>query len=153
MKPVFLVTYNFIRFSLLRLRCAGFHADRVQLIGRNTRIVVRPTSRVELGTRIVSDGRFTVIVEREGVLSISHRVYFNEGAIISCINSVSIGSNCLFGPRVCIYDSNHEYDAATGVKHSSTNAPVSIGAGCWIGANVVILKGTTIGDNCVSGAG
>ena len=31
--------------------------------------------------------------------------------------------------------------------------PVKIGSGCWICANVVILPGVTIGDNCVIGAG
>lgn len=153
MKPAFLVAYNFIRFFLLRLRCAGFRADKIQLIGHNTRIVVRPTSKVNLGTRIVSDGRLTMIVEHKGELTIGDRVYFNENAIISCINRVSIGSNCLFGPRVCIYDSNHNFDAFTGVKHTASTAPVTIGHGCWIGANVVILKGAFIGDNCVIGAG
>ncbi|WP_455266069.1 DapH/DapD/GlmU-related protein [Phascolarctobacterium sp.] len=28
-----------------------------------------------------------------------------------------------------------------------------IGSHCWVGSNVVILKGVTIGDNCVIGAG
>ena len=32
-------------------------------------------------------------------------------------------------------------------------APVSIRKHCWIVSNVVILKGVTIGDNCVIGAG
>ena len=31
--------------------------------------------------------------------------------------------------------------------------PISIGEGCFIGANCIILKGTVIGNNCVVGAG
>lgn len=30
---------------------------------------------------------------------------------------------------------------------------VNIGNNCWIGSNVIILKGADIGDNCVIGAG
>lgn len=30
---------------------------------------------------------------------------------------------------------------------------LKLGKNCWIGANTVILRGTTIGDNCVIGAG
>lgn len=30
---------------------------------------------------------------------------------------------------------------------------MNIGKNCWIGANTVILRGTTIGDNSVIGAG
>lgn len=32
-------------------------------------------------------------------------------------------------------------------------APVNIGRHCWIGSNVIILKGVSIGDNSVIGAG
>ena len=32
-------------------------------------------------------------------------------------------------------------------------APIKIGHDCWIGSNVVILKGVTIGDNVIVGAG
>ena len=31
--------------------------------------------------------------------------------------------------------------------------PISIGDGCFIGANSIILKGTILGKNCVVGAG
>ena len=31
--------------------------------------------------------------------------------------------------------------------------PIVIGDGCFIGANSIILKGTTLGKNCVIGAG
>lgn len=34
-----------------------------------------------------------------------------------------------------------------------THAPVKVGNNCWIGSNVVILKGVEIGDHCVIGAG
>ncbi|MBP5395319.1 MAG: hypothetical protein J6Y18_05410 [Candidatus Methanomethylophilaceae archaeon] len=32
-------------------------------------------------------------------------------------------------------------------------APIKIGEDCWIGANVTILPGVTIGDRCIIGAG
>jgi maltose O-acetyltransferase len=31
--------------------------------------------------------------------------------------------------------------------------PIKIGNDCWVGANVTVFLGTTIGDNCVIGAG
>ena len=154
MRAVFLAAYNQLRYRLLRVfRCHGFIAQGIQLTGVNTRICVRQTSQVMMEPHIVSDGRMTMIVERDGKLFIGSRVYFNEYTMISCIDSVSIGKNCMFGPHVCIYDSDHEYSTEHGVLPSSKTAPVVIGNGCWIGANAVILKGTEIGDNCVIGAG
>ena len=54
-----------------------------------------------------------------------------------------------------MYDHNHCYkDANLPIKYQGyTEAPIIIGKHCWIASNVVILKGVTIGDNCVIGAG
>ena len=50
---------------------------------------------------------------------------------------------------------NHCYqDPNVPIKEQGfTSAPVNIGKHCRIASNVVILKGVTIGDNCVIGAG
>ena len=42
---------------------------------------------------------------------------------------------------------------ADGIDHHFGEAAVSIGKHCWIGSSVTILKGVTIGDNVVVGAG
>lgn len=53
-----------------------------------------------------------------------------------------------------IYDHDHDFRHPDGLKAEAfKTAPIVIGKDCWIGANTVILRGTTIGDNCVVGAG
>ena len=56
-----------------------------------------------------------------------------------------------------LYDHNHSYQRNENnlkISHSEfTTAPISIGKNCWLGSNVVILKGVEIGDNCIIGAG
>lgn len=75
---------------------------------------------------------------------------------------VTIGSNCRFGPNVTIVTPLHpllpdERNAIvdeTGVSKALCYAkPVSIGDDCWLGANVVVCPGVTIGPGCVIGAG
>ena len=52
---------------------------------------------------------------------------------------------------MCIRDS-HDYRAEGGVAAMRfKTAPVVIGNNVWIGANTMILRGTTIGDNSVVG--
>lgn len=75
---------------------------------------------------------------------------------------VTIGENCNFGPNVTIVTPLHpmlanERDSLMcpdGVARRLCYAkPVHVGNSCWICANVTILPGVTIGDNCVIGAG
>lgn len=40
-----------------------------------------------------------------------------------------------------------------GVSCLLKSSPISIGNHCWIASDMIILKGSKIGDNCVIGAG
>lgn len=70
-----------------------------------------------------------------------------------CRDSVTVGNGCIFGSNTFIYDHDHRFSKAGVCKSEYSHSAVRIGDNCWIGANVVILKGTTIGDNCIVGAG
>ena len=153
MKPYLRVLFNKLKLSWIRaFNCSSFNAKGIQLIGWNTKIHVEKTSKIYFGEKISSDGRLTIIVGDEAELSIGNQVYFNERAMISCHKSIQIGDHCLFGPNVTIIDNDHKYSADKGVSTDISSASITIGNNCWVGANTVILKGTTIGDNCVIGA-
>lgn len=154
MRPYFLVAYNWIRFFLKKhLHCRDFVAAPVELLGWNTRLSLSKTSHVILGGHLVSDGRLVLVAGENAFLTIGDGTYFNEGTMISSLESVSIGTGCRFGPGVKIFDNNHRFSAQGGVSQEHTSAPISIGNRCWLGANVIILKGTQIEDHCVIGAG
>lgn len=76
--------------------------------------------------------------------------------------SVTIGDDCDFGPNVTVVTPCHPPLAgerrallcSDGVSRRLCYAkPVRIGNTCWLGANVVICPGVTIGDGCLIGAG
>ena len=65
-----------------------------------------------------------------------------------------IGHDVLIASHVYITDHDHQFlipDLHVGYQ-PLTVAPVRIGNYVWIGENVVILKGVTVGDNAVLGA-
>ena len=71
----------------------------------------------------------------------------NSGLQIVCAEKISIGSNTYIGRDVWIRDNNGGHHIIqTGYTNS---APVIIGDYVWIGSNVHILKGVTIGDGAV----
>lgn len=80
--------------------------------------------------------------------------FFNRGCSLNAHKRIKIGDNCLFGENVKIYDHNHIYkrkDVPISQQGFSVT-DVIIGDNCWIGSDVIILKGVTIGDNVVIGA-
>lgn len=154
MKPYALVLFNFAKLNALRLlQCRQLHASRVELLNHRMRFCLNRNAQVSLGDRVVSDGHGTILVDENAKLQIGNRVYFNEDLMISVKSRVTIGDGCRFGPSVKIFDNDHIFDAENGVSDRHVSAPITIGNHCWIAANVVILKGTQIGNNCVIGAG
>ena len=52
-----------------------------------------------------------------------------------------------------IFDNNHKFSKEKGVSSQLSLGSITIGSHSWIASDVIILKNTHIGDNCVIGAG
>lgn len=77
---------------------------------------------------------------------------FNRNCIVICRNEIQIEEEVIFGPGVTIYDHDHIF-TDEGIQPGYKHGPVIIEKGCWIAANVTILRNTHIGEGCVIGAG
>jgi len=71
-------------------------------------------------------------------------------------NSIEIGEDTILGAGSMILDNDfhilgHEFSWLT--EYSENSKPVKIGRGCFIGSRSIILKGVTMGDRVVIGAG
>jgi acetyltransferase-like isoleucine patch superfamily enzyme len=89
------------------------------------------------------------------VVSIGEHCVIGRGSHIIGHWTIQLGDRIQTGPYVYITDQNHGYenpDEPIGWQTPSV-APVFIGSGSWLGANVVILPGTTLGENTVVAAG
>jgi acetyltransferase-like isoleucine patch superfamily enzyme len=78
---------------------------------------------------------------------------FNSVFVNTCLTT--IGNNVLIGPNVSFYSGTHPLDPAVrnGTKGPEAGKEIHVGDDCWIGGNVVILPGVTIGRGCTIGAG
>lgn len=66
---------------------------------------------------------------------------------------VIIGDRVQMGPNVHIYTAGHETSVLSRIKFVEFGHPIRIEDDCWIGGNVTILPGVTIGRGCTVGAG
>lgn len=93
---------------------------------------------------------------------IGKNFFGNFNLTIQDDGEVTIGDRCNFGPNVTIVTPIHPMVPEERVALLDPNGqpkrlcyarPVHIGNDCWLGANVVVCPGVTIGDGCVIGAG
>lgn len=104
-------------------------------VGKN--VWIEPDFRCEFGKNI----------------TIEDNVYINFGCVILDCAEVVIGANTLLGPNIGIYPVNHALDAQERIHGGCRSKPVHIGKNVWLGGDVKILAGVTIGDNTVIGTG
>ena len=88
-----------------------------------------------------------------GKLILHDGVFINNSCSFNCMERIEIGNGTMMGEGVRFYDHDHSYTAEKIEKWQWTTAPIRVGRDCWIGSNVTILKGVTIGDNTIIGAG
>lgn len=99
----------------------------------------------------------TIIVARYGgTISIGADCGIS-GSTIYAMNKISIGDRVLIGGNCKIIDNDfhpiHCSKRHPQLPDNIKRKPIIIGDDCFIGANSIILKGTTLGNNCVVGAG
>lgn len=80
-----------------------------------------------------------------------------SGSTIYAFKSIKIGNHTRIGANCKIIDNDFhpiELDyRRKGMNEYTHKSPVVIGNDCFIGMNSIILKGTTLGNNVVVGAG
>lgn len=74
---------------------------------------------------------------------------------VGCSGKITIGKNVMFGPKCSLFAENHVFsDTETSIKSQGVKQKgITVEDDCWIGSNVTILDGVTIGKGSVIGAG
>ena len=126
--------YNHARPSDEAARARILH----ELIGHlGEHVTIHPPLYVDYGDN-VSIGDWTFI---------NHGAYLMDGA------AITIGCHCFIGPALGAYTAQHPLDRGQRSLGLERALPIAIGDDCWIGANVLLMPGVTIGAGCVIAAG
>ena len=86
-------------------------------------------------------------------IGIGENFYANVNCVILDEAAVTFGDNVFIGPNCAFYTAAHPLDTGDRRLGLEFARPISVGSDVWIGGNVVVLPGVTIGDGCVIGAG
>ena len=90
-----------------------------------------------------------------GRISIGGGSLLNLNVMVAAVERVEIGEHCMLANGCLITDGNHRFDdpdKPVPWQGFTTKGPTVLGDNVWLGANVVVTSGVTIGRRSVIGA-
>jgi acetyltransferase-like isoleucine patch superfamily enzyme len=138
-----------------KFRCSG---DMFLRKTSNSKILIGDNFIVNNKTKYNCAGilhKSIIVALDGGIIHIGNNVGIS-GVTIVAYNEIVIENDVLIGVNTRIYDSDFHPISFEDRKNDPSNIKtkkVVIGEGTFIGANTIILKGSSIGKRCVIGAG
>ncbi|HZL12488.1 MAG TPA: acyltransferase [Prolixibacteraceae bacterium] len=121
-------------------------------ICRRTRMDVMPFNNFVLGNNSTIED-FCTVNNGVGDVLIGDRTRIGMSNVL--IGPVTIGNDVMLAQNIVLSGLNHGYEDVTIVPHKQpvTKKKITIEDEAWIGANVVVVAGVTIGKHAVIAAG
>jgi acetyltransferase-like isoleucine patch superfamily enzyme len=142
-----------VRWAWLKLRWRGrLQTDGLCFVGPGVELEIGRDAVVKLG-RWSWIGHGTKIRAHEGVVEIGAKSVLGQECTISSFQHVSIGRECIVADRVMLIDFDHgvvEEERPIRLQ-GIYKRDVRVGHNCWIGYGACLLRGATVGDNCIIG--
>ena len=86
-------------------------------------------------------------------IEVGERFFANTNLVILDEAKVTFGDNVFIAPNCAFYTACHPVECEPRNSGQQFSLPITVGNDVWIGGNVVVLAGVTIGDRSVIGAG
>ena len=89
-----------------------------------------------------------------GAIVLGNRVTCLRGVTFNSYARIEVSNDTAFGDGCYVQDNDHGTEPGTPVMRQPTyGSPIAIGEDVWFGARCIVLKGVSVGDHTVVGAG
>ena len=122
----------------------GSKAETFLSMGENSKLVIDGYVNLYYNSELVLYSGATVKIKT---------TFMNAGVQVRCMNSITIGKNCLIARDVMIMDFDAHRIKYSDGKTNELTAPIIIGDNVWLGAGAKVLQGVTIGSGSIVAAG
>lgn len=157
----------FNQLWLAELRARGVEVGAQAVCHGRPYVVRHPDSRIQVGEGVCLNSALrgnplgnarpaTLRTLRPGAEIVLDRFVGASGCAICAAVSIRIGEGTFIGADAMIFDNDFhspEGEFRWGAVALDNPKPIVIGRGVFIGARALVLKGVTIGDRAVIGAG
>ncbi len=141
------------RWLWLKLRWRGrLQTDGLCFVCRGVTLEIGRDATVSLG-RWSWLGQGCKIRAHEGRVSVGAKSVLGQDCTISAYQHVSIGRECIVADRVMLIDFDHGVvEVERPIREQGIyKRDVRVGHNVWIGYGACLLRGVTVGNNCVIG--
>jgi len=111
--------------------------------------------RLEVGAGVLLEPGVWITAPGAARVRIGAGSFLNLGVMVAAQELVEIGEHCMLANGCFVSDASHRFeDPALPVTWQGfdSKGPTRIADNCWLGANVVVTSGVSIGERCVIGA-
>jgi maltose O-acetyltransferase len=141
-------------FELRRIDSAWWHwlvngIAASPALDRRTRLRLLRLAGIEVVNAIVEGGCFFFGAD----IAIGDHTMINQGCHFDTRARIEIGAGAGIASEVMLCTSTHDIGAAEKRWGAYRTAPISVGAGAWLGSRALVLPGVTIGGGAVVAAG
>ena len=111
--------------------------------------------RLQIGANTLFEPDVWITLGDAATVRIGEGTFLNIAVMVAAHEHVEIGSHCMLANGCFVTDANHRFDdpgQPVPWQGFTSKGPTRIGDNVWLGANVVVTSGVTIGERCVIGA-
>lgn len=97
---------------------------------------------------------YSLLEASGGEIVLGSSVQFGAQVALHATERVALGDHVTVGERTSMFDSDHRHDGSDApvVDQSVAVSPIEIAANTFIGANSLVLRGASVGPNCMFAA-
>ncbi len=143
----------FLRLGYLKLRYRSrLQTDGIAFVCSGVKFEIGKNAVVRLG-RWSWLGNDTKVRCHEGEIEIGAKSVLGQECTLSAYQHISIGRECIVADKVMLIDFDHGVvDVERPIREQGIYMrDVNIGHNVWMGYGSSVLRGVTVGDNCVLG--
>jgi acetyltransferase-like isoleucine patch superfamily enzyme len=111
--------------------------------------------RLQVGRGALLEPGVWITAPGDARVRIGAGTFLNMGVMIASHELVEIGDHCMLANGCFVSDASHRYeDSEMPITWQgfTSKGPTRLGDNVWLGANVVVTGGVSIGERCVIGA-
>lgn len=123
---------------------ADIYRSSIMIEGNDNQIIIEGNTRIY--------NLQVIIKSNNGLIYIGEYTSFGGGTVVcgGDGNSITIGEKCMIAEGVEIWNSDTHVITYQG-EHMNNDRPIQIHDHVWLGKDVTVLKGVTIGENAIVG--